>query len=95
MSDKLKVGVTDPVRDGGPGTGEKVVKNGNFVTEKHQSVDQVGSDESSTTSDCRQSPSRTLPLTENPLSLGCRQEFDGGEIVDGGVLDRVGFLVKG
>jgi hypothetical protein len=52
VSNELKVGVTDPVRNGGPRTGEEVIENGNFVTEQHQSVDQVGADETSTTSYC-------------------------------------------
>lgn len=35
----------------GSGTGEEVVKDGDLVTEEHQSVDQVGTDETSTTGD--------------------------------------------
>ena len=63
MSDHLEVGVTDPVGNlisarfevvqltthGGPGSGEEVVDDGDLVSEEHQSVDQVRSNESSST----------------------------------------------
>jgi hypothetical protein len=65
VSNHLKVGVTDPVRDltsvfgstsqiqtyGGPGTSEEVVKNSDLMTEQHQSINQVRSNETSSTSD--------------------------------------------
>jgi hypothetical protein len=62
VPDHLEVGVTNPVRDlvsakpgttthGSPGTGEEVVEDGDLVTEEHETIDQVRSDESSTTSD--------------------------------------------
>lgn len=51
VSNHLKVGVTNPVGDGSSATGEEVVKDCNFMTEEHKTVDQVGSDETGTTSD--------------------------------------------
>jgi hypothetical protein len=83
VSNHFKVGVTDPVGNGGSGTGEEVVQNGNFVTEEHQSVDQVGTDETSTTGD------------EDSLSLSVWQELDRGELGHGGVGDGVVILVVG
>ena len=82
---------------GGPGTSEEVVKDSNLVTEQHQSIDQVRSNETSSTSDYQSA--RTLltfdqrKLTQDPLSLRVGQELDGWELGNGSVLDRVGFLV--
>lgn len=82
---------------GGPGTSEEVVKNSNLVTEQHQSIDQVRSNETSSTSDYQSA--RTLlnldqqKLTQDPLSLRVRQKLDRRELGNGSVLDRVGFLV--
>lgn len=36
---------------GSPGTSEEVIEDSNLVTEKHQSINQVRSDETGTTSD--------------------------------------------
>ena len=36
---------------GGPGSSKEVVQDGDFVTEQHQSVDQVGTDETGSSSD--------------------------------------------
>jgi hypothetical protein len=52
MPDHLKVGMTDPVRDGSPRTGKKVVEDGDLVTKKHESVDEMRTDETGTTGDC-------------------------------------------
>ena len=49
VSNYLKVWVADPVADSGLGTGEEVVDDGNFVTQEHKTVDEVGSDETSAT----------------------------------------------
>lgn len=77
MSDHLKVGVSDPVTDGGLGAGEEVVEDGDFVAQEHESVDQVGSDETSSAGD------------EDALPVGMREEFDGREAGEGGVGDGV------
>lgn len=83
VSDHFKVGVTNPVGNGGSGTGEEVVQNGDFVTEEHQSVDQVGTDETGTAGH------------EDSLSLGVGQELDGRELGHGGEGDRVVLFVVG
>lgn len=44
VTDHLKVGVSDPVTDGGLGSSEKVVDNGHFMPEKHEAIDKMGSD---------------------------------------------------
>ena len=38
---------------GGPGTGEEVVEDGDLVSEQHQSVDQVRTDETGTSGYCK------------------------------------------
>jgi len=82
---------------GGPGTSEEVVENSNLMTEQHQSIDQVRSNETSSTSDYQSA--RTLldlfqqELTQDPLSFRVGQKLDGRELGNGSVLDRVGFLV--
>lgn len=53
MPDHLKVGVTDPMRNGGSTAGKEVVKNGDFVSEEHESIDEMRTDETGTTGDCR------------------------------------------
>lgn len=35
VSDHLEVGMSDPVADGGLGAGEKVIDDGNFMTQEH------------------------------------------------------------
>lgn len=67
------------------------------MTEQHQSIDQVRSNETSSTSDYQSA--RTLltfeqrKLTQDPLSLRVGQELDRRELGNGSVLDRVGLLV--
>ncbi len=69
------------------------------MTEEHQTVDQVGTDETGTTSDCTSvrllMHSSSLTPTQDPLAVGVRQETHGREVSDGGVLDGVGLLVVG
>lgn len=67
MTDHLKVGVANPVTDGGLGAGEEVVEDGNFVTKEHEPVDEMRSDEASTASD------------EDALPVGRREKLDGRE----------------
>lgn len=73
VSDHFKVGVANPVTDGGLGSGEKVVKDGDFMAQEHQSVYQVGTDKTGTTSN------------EDTFTLGRREEFDRGKTGEGGV----------
>ena len=65
------------MRDGCFGPGEEVVKDGDFVTEDHEAVDEMGADEAGTAGD------------EDALALGRREEFDGREAGEGGVGDRL------
>lgn len=51
VSDHLKVGVTNPVADGGLGAGEEVVDDRDFMPEEHKTIDKVRSDKTSATSD--------------------------------------------
>ena len=82
MSDHLKVGMADPVADRGLGPSEKVIDNGHFVTQEHQTVDQVRSDETGP------------PGDQYALAIGWRQEFNGRETREGRVGDRVGVWVE-
>jgi hypothetical protein len=81
MSDHLKVGMADPMADGGFGAGEEVIDNGHFVTQEHQTVHEMGSDETGTAGD------------QDALALGRRQELDGLETRESGVGDRLAFWV--
>lgn len=83
VADNLEVGVANPVRNGSPATGKEVVKDGDLVTQKHESVDQVGTNETGTTGD------------EDSLTLRVGEELDRGELGDSGVLDRVGVGIVG
>lgn len=76
VSDEFKVGVTDPVRDVGSGSSEEVVEDGDLVSEDHESINQMGSDETSSTSD------------QDSLSLSVWEEGDRSESGHGGVLDQ-------
>lgn len=81
VSDHLEIGVANPVTDSSLRTGEKVVKNSDFMTEKHETVNKMGSDESSTAGD------------ENALALRRRQKLDRREARKCGVRDRIGVWV--
>ena len=99
MSDHLEVGVTDPVGDlisaqicsiqlnthGGPGSSEEVIKDSNLMTEKHQSINQVRSNETGTTSDWR-SASR---LSSRIYSLKILFRSELGRSLTGGNLATV------
>lgn len=71
------------------------------MAEKHESVNQVGTDETGTTSNFKSPLASYLPdipngrLTQDPLSLVVGEELDRGELVDSGVLDGVGVVVIG
>ena len=82
MSDHLKVGMADPMADGSLGTSEKVVDHGDFVTQEHQSVNEVRSDETSATGN------------QYTLALSRRQEFDVRETRESRVGDRMGVWIK-
>ena len=82
MSDQLKVGMADPMADGGFGPSEKVVDHGNFMTQEHQTVDEVGSNETSAAGD------------QDTLALRWRQEFHRWETRESGVGDGIDVWVK-
>ena len=71
------------------------------MTEEHETVDKMRSDESSTSSDYGQLTRPVIPrseigvLTENSLSLSVGEEFNRREVSDGGVLDGVVLLIVG
>lgn len=81
MSDQLKVGVTDPVIDGGFGSREEVVQHGDFVPEEHQTVNEMRSDESCASGN------------KDAFARCWREKFDRGETRKGGVGDRLGLGV--
>jgi hypothetical protein len=51
MPDQFKIGMTDPMADGCLGTGEEIIEDGDFVSEEHETVDEVRSDEASSACD--------------------------------------------
>lgn len=71
------------------------------MAEKHESVNQVGTDKTGTTSNFTSPLASYLPdihnrrLTQDPLSLVVGEELDRGELVDSRVLDGVGVVVIG
>lgn len=81
MSNQLKVGVTDPVIDGGFGSREEVVQHGDFVSEEHQTVNEMRSDESCASGN------------KNAFARCWGKEFDRGETRKSGVRDRLGLGV--
>ena len=82
MSNHLKVGVTDPVADGGFGTGEEVIDDGDFMPQEHETVDEVRSNETSAAGD------------QDTLALRWGQEFDRWETCESGVGDRMAIWVE-
>ena len=79
MSNKFKVRVTNPVRDGGLGASKEVVEDGYFMSKEHEAIHEVGTHKTSTASD------------EDALPLGRGQQLDGGVMCDG----RIGNGVSG
>lgn len=67
MSNHLKVGVTDPMANSGLGAGEEIIDDGDLVTQEHQTVDEVRSDETSAAGN------------QDTLAFRRRQEFDRWE----------------
>jgi hypothetical protein len=67
--------MADPVRDARLGTGEKVVEHGDLMTEEHETVDQMGTDEACATCD------------DDALAAGLGEKLDRGEAAKGGVGD--------
>ena len=74
--------MTDPVTDGSLGTGEEVIDDRNFVSQEHEMVDKVRSDETSTASN------------QDTLALRRGQEFDGWEMQQGSIRDRMSVWVE-
>ncbi len=77
MTDKLKVRVPNPMANCGLGTGEEVIEDCDFMSENHQTVDKMGTNETSATGD------------KDALALGRREELHGWEAREGGVRDRL------
>ena len=73
MSNKFKVRVTNPVRNGGLGASEEVVEDGYFMAKEHEAIHKVGTHKTSTTSD------------KDALPLGRGQQLDGWKMCDGGI----------
>jgi len=82
MSNHLKVGMADPMADGGLGTGEEIINDGDFMTQEHQTVDEVGSNETSAAGN------------QDTLALRWGQELDRWETRESGVGDRMGVWVE-
>jgi len=82
MSYHLKVGMTDPVTDGGLGAGEEIIDDGYFMTQEHQTINEMGSNETSTAGN------------QDALAFGWRQEFDRWETRESCIGDRVGVWVE-
>lgn len=88
MPHELEIGMPNPVADSCLGTGEKVVKDGNIVAKKHETVDEMRTDKASSTRD------------QNTLLVGWGEKFDGREAgegsvgngVDVGMVDRLGVV---
>ena len=82
VSNHLKVGMPDPVTDSSLGTGEEVIEDGNFVTQEHEAIDEVRSNETSAAGN------------QDTLALRCRQERDGRETRQRGIGDRMGVRME-
>ena len=82
MSYHLKVGMTDPVTDGGLGAGEEIIDDGDFVTQEHQAVDEMRSDKTSAAGN------------QDSLAFRRRQKFDRWETRESRIGDRVGVWVE-
>jgi hypothetical protein len=77
VTNQLKVRVANPVRHARFGTSEKVIEDGDFVAEKHETVDEMRADKACTASD------------EDALPAGLGKKLDGWEAAEGGVGDRL------
>lgn len=77
VTDHLKIGMTEPVADSGLGSRKKVVENGDIVSKKHQSVDKMGPNESSTSG------------YQYALASRGRKQLDRREGSEGSVWNRV------
>lgn len=82
VSDHLKVGVSDPVADGSLGTGKEVINDRNFMAQEHETVDEVGSNETSAASN------------QDTLALRWRQQLHGRESREGGIGDSMALWVE-
>ena len=82
VSNHLKVGMADPVADSSLGTSEEVIEYGNFVTQQHETVDEVRSNKTSAAGN------------QDTLAVRCRQEFDGRETRQSGIRDRTSVRVE-
>lgn len=51
VPDQFEIGMTDPMTDGRFGTGEEIIEDGDFVSEQHETVDEVRPDETGTACD--------------------------------------------
>jgi len=74
--------MTDPVTDGGLGTGEEIINDGDFMTQEHQTVDEVRSDKTGAAGN------------QDTLALGRGQELDRWETRESCIGDRVGVWVE-
>jgi hypothetical protein len=75
VSNRLKVGMADPVGDARLGTGEKVVEHGDLMTEEHEAVNQMGADKACATCD------------KDALTARLGEKLDWGETAEGGIGD--------
>ena len=82
VSNHLKIGVADPVTDSSLGTSKEVVNDGNLMTQEHETVDEVGSNETSAAGN------------QDTLALRWRQEFDGRETRESGIGDSTAVWVE-
>lgn len=90
VANELKVGVPNPMADGGLGPGEKVVEDMNLVAQDHEAIDEMGADKASTTRH-----KDTLPLRRGKQFDGRETRKSGvGDSLVRGVIDRLG-LIRG
>lgn len=78
VTNHLKVGVTNPVAYGGFRSSEEIVEDGDFMTQEHQTVDEMRANEAGASSN------------EDALAVGWSKESNGSETSEGRVRDGVG-----
>ncbi len=78
VTNHLKVGVTNPVADGGFRSSEEIVEDGDFMTQEHQTVYEMRANEAGASSN------------EDALAVGWSKESNGSETSEGRVRDGVG-----